>query len=148
MRKYVLESGIMLGLLAGVITGFLVDAFVYFFVFPGLTIPIVTGNPPPLMAPINWMGLLGILWWFELCVGGLPGIVFAYFHQSTDDPAPLRGGFKYGVVLPLPYVFFGVPLGRFLDLFYLMVYYVGAVALPVFLFGPFLVWMWNRNWCA
>jgi hypothetical protein len=147
--KYVLASGAVLGLIAGAISGivfYIFMGFVYLFVSPWLSTPGEKGFPPPSLPPLNWAWFQVVLVLLELCFGVLPGLVFSYFHQSADDPVQIRRGFKYGVTHPLPYIFFGVLLARYVDPFYVTVYYIAALTVPVLLFGLLLVWMWNLNW--
>jgi len=139
MERGDLASGATLGLIAGAISTFLVDAFIYYFVFPGITYP-------PLSFFINGTALLVFVALLNLLVSFVSGMVFSDSRQSLHLHVPIRQGFKYAIAQPLPYIYMGVALSPYLNPVYLTVYYVAVFVLPIFLFGLVLVLAWNSKW--
>jgi hypothetical protein len=134
-----LASGVVLGLVAGAISAFLVDTLIYYFVFPGIT------YPPLSQFWVNWTLLLLFITLLNLLIGLVSSAFFSDSHQSLHSHVPIRQGFKYGIAQPLPYIYMGLALSGYLNPFYLTVYYVAVLVLPIFLFGLVLVLAWNMK---
>jgi hypothetical protein len=150
METHVFLSGAVVGLIAGAISGIVTDIFMLVSVYAGGFHSLGPGIqfwPSPSFYLSVTTPFLVIPVLLELVVGVLSGLVFSIFHQSAADHVAVRRGLKYGLALPLPFIFLGVWLLRYyLDPLHLAIYYVLGVVLPVLLFGLLLVRIWNWNW--
>jgi hypothetical protein len=133
-------SGLACGMVAVILEGILVfRGFLWFApgggqAYRGWMIPAIVG--------------LGIQWliWSGLFLGAMLGLIFCHFHPSVKDHVQVGRGFKYGVVLSLPYLAVGVAFSPYLDTLHIVILFAISLVLPVFLFGSLLVLIWNWKW--